>query len=105
MSQSLQKQKHFIELLLSTDKIQAKSLIETINREQLHVIIEIITNLLKLNVPKQTKILLKRRARLMSKLTNKRLSISTKHSLVRKHFRQIYDTLLSVKGKLLQLVR
>ena len=105
MSQALQKHKNFMELLLTTHKNQARALIETITKEQLNLIIEIFFNLLKLNVPSETKILLKRRARLVSKLTNRRLSISTKQALVSRHFHQLYHTLLSVKGKLLQLIR
>ena len=105
MSKRLSKHKSFLKLLLTTDKSQARALMETINKEQVEVLVEIFINLLKLDVPTNTKSLLKKRKRLISKLVNKRINVSTKLSAIRRHFRQVHNTLLSVKNKLLQLLQ
>ena len=105
MSKRLLKHKSFLELLLTTDKSQARALMETINKEQAEVIVEIFINLLKLDVPTNTKILLKKRKRLITKIINKRVGISTKLNDIRRHFRQVHDTLLSVKNSLLKLLK
>ena len=105
MSKRLQKEKHFLELLLTTDKHQVKALMESLTASQVEVLVEIFINLLHINTPKKTKDLLRRRQRLIKKLTSRQLTIATKYRTIRQHMRQVYDTLLSVKGKLLQLLR
>ena len=105
MSKRLISQQTFLELLLKTEKQQARALMDTITQGQLDALIEIFINLMTLKVPPKTQSLLRRRRRLLSKLTNKRTKVSTKLALLRRHFRQIYDTLLSVKDRLLGLLR
>ena len=105
MSKRLIKHKSFLELLLTTNKVQAKALMDTLTQEQLEALVEIFLNLMKLKVPTKTESLLRKRRRVLAKLIQKRLSITTKLRIIKQHFRQIYDTLLSVKGKLLQLLR
>ena len=105
MSKKLKKEKHFLELLLTTDKDQVKALMESLTASQVEVLVEIFINLLHINTPKKTKDLLRRRQRLIKKLTSRQLTIATKYRTIRQHMRQVYDTLLSVKGKLLQLLR
>ena len=105
MSKRLLKEQPFLELLLTTYKAQAKALTESITLNQVEVIIEILTNLQKLKVPQSTKVLLQKRKKVLTSLTNTRTKLSTKLRIARKHFRQIIDTLLSVKKQLIQLLK
>ena len=105
MSKRLLKEKPFLELLLTTDKSQAKALMETITLNQVEVIVEILTNLQRLNVPQKTRALLQKRKRVLTSLTNTRTKLSTKLRIIRRHFRQVIDTLHSVKRRLLELLK
>ena len=105
MSKKLQREKHFLELLLTTDRTQARALMETVTQSQVEALVEIFTNLMRIKVPQRTEELLKKRQRLIKKLVNKRTNFREKYTAIRSHMRQVYDTLLSAKSKLLELLR
>ena len=77
----------------------------TLTPTQAEALVEILTNLTQIDVPKETKVLLNRRQRLLKKLTDQKTTLSAKTRILQKHYRQVYDTLLSVKSKLTALLR
>lgn len=105
MSKKLASEKHFISLLLNTDKVQAKALLNSITFRQIQVLIEIFANLQRLKVPAKTGALLRKRKRVINKLLDKNLTLRNKLLTVQQHTKQIYDTLLSVKTQLLTLLK
>ena len=105
MSKRLLSERNFIELLLTTDKLQAKALMEIITTSQAEALIEIFTNLLRLKVSEETALLLRRRRRLVKILVDKKNKLSVKLKAIRQHIRQVYGTLLSVKHQLLRLLK
>jgi len=105
MSKSVLKEKFFLILLLSTEKEQARALLDTVTNNQVSVISEIIYNCQQLTLPKKAALLFKRRKLYLSKISNKSISVNTRKQLIRSHYRQLLDTLLSIKNKLLELLQ
>ena len=106
MSKRLLKQKHFLNLLLTTTKEQSSAILKSLTADQLKVIIEIISNLSSISsVPSSTKQLICRRRRLCKKLLDKNTDLEVKNRLVHKHNRQVLDTLLSARKVLLDLLK
>lgn len=91
MSEKVKKEKHFLKFLLNTDEKQQKSLIQTITKSQMNVIIEIIYNALagNLTISKQDKTALQRYKTVINKLLSKGLSRVKRKKLILKHLKQI----------------
>lgn len=104
MSKALNKNKHFISLLLTTSKDQAASLIDSITSEQVSAIAEIIHNLLILPLAKKPKHLIKKKEKLFEKIAHKRTSNEKRRQLIRKNYKFILPLLWSVKLQLEQLL-
>ena len=105
MSKRLTRQKAFIDLVLNSETNQANALIETITDDQALTLIEILLNLHRLKVSRQTSQLLIKRKRLFRQLMSSKVKSQRKKYLIKKHRRQILDTLKSVKSKLLGLLK
>jgi len=105
MSNTIIKEKHFLILLLSTEKDQARALLETVTNTQINALSEIIYNCQHLSLSKKATILFRRRKKYLSKLSNKSLSNNSKRYLIGKHYRQLLDTLISIKNKLIELLQ
>jgi hypothetical protein len=105
MSKRLEKHKSFIFLLLTTTKVQSRSLLDTITDEQINVLGEIFRNLLQLPLPTGAKTLVHRRKALFNKLANTSVKPGSKYKLIFKHKNQILHTLQTVKKQLLDLLQ
>ena len=104
MSQALKRNKYFLTLLLTTNKGQAKALLETITQNQLETVIEIVFNLIKICTVKKDKTAIQKRKNLLKKLVNKKVKLSKKKQLIVRHRIQLLKTLLHFKSLLLSLV-
>jgi len=99
------KNSNFLNLLLTCSRNQGRALLETADKSQVSDIVKTIYNLSKnesLLLP-HTKTLLRRHAKLIERLTNKRASDKSSYSLIRKNWAKILSLLLSAK-KILQTV-
>ena len=85
MSKNLNKHKHFLSLLLTTDQVQANTLLDSITLKQVEIILEIVNNLLTLSSSISDKLRIKKRKTLLERLVNKKLKLSKKKYLVSKH--------------------
>ena len=104
MSETLMLNKHFINLFLNTSKQQQKALFETITNNQILVVSEICYNLLKLELNGETQQIVKKRKKILQKISNHKLTIKNKKKLIVKHYKQLNVILLTVKDKLLELI-
>ena len=105
MSQSLKRNKDFLTLLLTTDKGQAKALLETVTQKQLETVIEIVFNLKKISTLKKDKTVIEKRKNLLKKLVNKKVKLLKKKQLIVRHRIQLLKTLLHFKRLLLSLLK
>lgn len=104
MSDILLENSIFIKLLLDTSKEQVRVLLQSITNRQILAISEICYNLLTITLDKTTKLLIKKRQKILKKLSNKKISLMNKRKLIRKHYIQLSHTLLHVKDKLLTVL-
>ena len=104
MSKTLIDNKCFIILFLETSKQQRRVLFDTLTNTQILVITEICYNLLKLELTDSIQQVIKKRKKILQKLTNSRYKIKTKKTIIVKHYKQISEILLLVKEQLLQLI-
>ena len=94
----------YLRLLLNTTVEQARSLLLSATSKQAEALCEIAHNLLRSTIPsKLTKIAAKYKT-LLQKLGKKTGSIKSKIKLVKKHFRQVLNILISIKESLMKLI-
>ena len=104
MSETLILNKHFIFLFLNTSKQQQKVLFETLTNNQILVVSEICYNLLKLDLDDKTQQIVKKRKKILQKISNHKLTLKNKKKIIIKHYKQLNDILLFIKDKLLELI-
>ena len=104
MSTQLQKHKEYLTLLLSTNNLQARAILDTSTNEQINILSEIALNLRLIKHSKKIIEKLKNHNHLLKKLSDKKLSISNKRIIVRKYRKQIIKLLQLFKNQLLQLI-
>lgn len=78
MSTQIQKHKEFLMLLLRTNNLQARALLDTSTNEQINVFSEIAFNLRLIKHSKKISQQLKNHNHLLRKLSDKKLSVSNK---------------------------
>lgn len=97
-------EKQFLYLLLHTSKEQQRALVYTITHRQVLVVSEIAYNLLHLPLKESVRTIIEKRRRTLQKIGNKKLSIRTRSSLIKKHMTQLLDTFKLVKSQLEQVI-
>ena len=103
MSKNLIANKHFLQLLLSTSREQALSLLHTTTKDQLLLISEIAQNILQLPLPKKAKHYLGKKKKLIERIASKKLAQSKKLSLIQKNAKYLYLLLLALRLQLSEL--
>ena len=104
MSNLLQKHKDFLTLLLTTDNLQARALLDTLTTNQVYVLSEIAYNILLMKHSKAILEKLKKHNHILKKLSNKKLTAYTKKKLLSKYRKQTLILLHLFKKQLLQLL-
>ena len=104
MSRNINKNKNFLGLILSTNTIQAKGLLNTISSDQLRLIEEIAYNLLNLPLSEKEKNIVKNQKSFIRKLSNKKIKVSEKKKIIRRYKTKLLNILLILKLKLLSLL-
>ena len=99
------KVKHFLQLLLNTTPLQAISLILTATDDQIIAISEIAYNLIQLPLKGKEKDLIKKRQKILKKISNKNLTLKKKQELIQRHRKIIINILLFFKQKLIELLK
>ena len=101
------KQQIYIKLLLTSDKNQAKALLETADKHQVEALIHLIYNITvnKSSISTQSKKLLSKHQKLISKLLNKKNTNSKNYSIIRHNSEKIYSILSSVSKVLLRVIQ
>ena len=105
MSQNLKKAKNFLLLLLLTENVQARALLETVTLKQAEALVEIINNLMNIAATKSDKAVILKRKPFLRKLINRRLKLSAKRKLIGRHRVKLLKTLLHFKHPLLTLIK
>ena len=100
VSKNFEKIKTFLKLFYATKPSQQSALLQTMTLEQTSGLAEVIYNLLSFEVPKKTKFLLKKRERIIKKITSKKIQGKQKSKLFQKYPRFFIEILLSVKQQL-----
>ena len=97
---------HYLHLLLSCSRNQAKALLETADKSQVLSIVEVLFNLGKNTavLSKPTKSLLKKHKRVLSYLTKNSNSDKKTYSMVKKHWVKIHKLLISAKSTLTKAI-
>ena len=103
-SKLLQKEKHFILLLLNTSKIQAQCLLDTSTTQQIKTVSEISRNLLKLPLSGEAEIQVKKKKFILNKLASYSISNRSKSLVISKYNNSILVLLRSVKQPLVELL-
>ena len=105
MSARIADQLHFLSLLLDTDKKQRAAIFQTLTKSQTDALGEIFHNLIRvLPLAKEEQKLLKRKPFLRLVATTK-TSPSRRKSILKKHYKQVIDLLLSFGDKILEVAR
>ena len=104
MSAILRKVADFLKLLLETSKQQARALVYTLTPLQAAAICEILFNLKKLPLTSRVVKELRKRKLLITRLTDKNVSVKRKLALIQDHYRQILATLQLIKSDLLSML-
>ena len=105
MSRILANNRDFVTLLLKAEPKQAKALLDTINRHQTEVLVEILYNIANIAAKKTDRDIVCKRRAIFRKLLSKRISIGRKMKLISKHKQQILKTLSHFKWVLLSLIK
>ena len=105
MSQNLKKAKKILLLLLLTENVQARALLETVTLKQAEALVEIIYNLMNIAATKSDKAVILKRKPFLRKLINRRLKLSAKRKLIGRHRVKLLKTLLHFKHPLLTLIK
>lgn len=103
MSKNLIENRSFLDLILTTSRDQALSLLHTITKEQLLLISEISYNILHLPLPKKAKYYVSRKKKLFERLASRTLSRTKKLTLIKKNAKHILQLLWSLKQKFSEL--
>lgn len=104
MSELLRDHSNFLSLILNTDPIQQKSLLDSITPSQALLIGEIFLNLLNIEHEDKDFSFLKNKIRVLESLSKRNLSARYRRSLVRKHKVLILKILLHFKDNLSKLI-
>ncbi len=106
MSVKIHKSRHFLQLLLSTSKVQARALLETSSPDQILMLSEIALNIVENQLPTntKTKLELKKHHSVLKKLANRKIKPKNKYHLVHKHWKVVWESVLLVKRILSQIV-
>ena len=104
MSEILTRVSSFLQLLLKTTKLQAHALLDTLDRNQVLAVREIISNILEDNVElgETQKIVINRRRSVLQRIVKRKGHKSA--VLIARHYRLVHDTLLLVKDTVLSLI-
>ena len=105
MSRILANNRDFVTFLLKAELKQAKALLDTINRHQTEVLVEILYNIANIASKKTNRDIVRNRRPTFRKLLNKRIGIGRKTKLISKHKQQILKTLSHFKWVLLSLIK
>ena len=103
MTKNIAKNRPFLNLLLSTTKLQQEAIVLTLTNEQVNFLSEIVKNLINLETPSKTSKLLNKNLKLFQRFTIKKYSASQRKKVFQKHFNIFLSLFLSVKTQLLQL--
>lgn len=101
------KNTHFIYLLLSTSKNQARALLETTDKSQVQTVIKLLINLDK-NISlltSNTKSFLKHNKALFTKIYKNRMRDKKNYSLITRNWLNIYKILQSAKSILFKVLK
>ena len=104
MSPTLKQVGNFLQLLLSTTKLQAHALLDTLDRKQVQAIREILFNILHKNIEHTTlqSPIIKKRTLVLSRIIK---STGAKAgNLIAKHYRTVHHTLLMFKDYILHIL-
>lgn len=104
MSSQLGKHKDFLILLLTTDIIQARALLDTATKKQISVLSEIALNLLLIKHSKKIQDQMKKHNHILKKLSDKKNSVTKKRNIVSKYRKQLIKLLHLFKNQLLQML-
>ena len=104
VSKNFEKIRSFLKLFFSTKPSQQSALLQTITIEQAAGLAEVIYNLLNFEVPKKTKVLLKKRDKIIKKIISKKNQGKKKSILFQKYYKFFIEILLSVKQQLESLL-
>lgn len=104
MSKLISDEKEFLYLLLTTTKEQKRALLYTITKRQVQAISEVAHNLLNLPLKQSVGVIIERRRKTLQKIGNKKFSVRTRSSLIKKHMTQLLDTFQLVKSQLEQVI-
>ena len=91
---------HFIQLLISCDKIQAKALLETADKQQVEDLCYLLYNLFRnLSIlPKHCRVLLEKNKKLFNHLFVPKLNPKSRYLLIRRNWIKIRAVLFIAKG-------
>ena len=104
MSKNIKRNENFLKFFLETNSKQQAALLETLSKDQALVLSEITKNLLHLNIKPQTKVLLKKKSRLIKKLTDSKTPLKERLRIFKKYQKYWITIFLTVKDNLLQLL-
>ncbi len=104
MSEVLRGVSSFLQLLLNMSKLQAHALLDTLDKNQVRAVREIISNILEDNVEldEEQRSIVNRRRTVLQKIV-KRKGQKSAH-LIARHYRLVHHTLLMIKDTLLSLI-
>ena len=106
MVSALRDHSAFLTLLLQTpSRKQAFAIINTATPKQIQVLGEIALNLLTLPLTKNAAAEVKRKTRMLKRLSDSTLSIKRKHELLKRHQQDVLDVLYPVTTQLLELLQ
>ena len=103
MSKKLIANRHFLELLLSTSREQALTLLTTVTKEQVLLIAEIAYNILQLPLPKKAKYYVNKKKKLIERLASKKLSLKKRTALITKNAKYLMLLLWALKQQFSEL--
>ena len=106
MSTNISKNKSFLDLLLTTSREQALSLLQAVTPSQGLLLTEIAYNLLLEEVPLPKKITnyIKKHRKLFVRIANSKLSATRKQKAIQKDARHVLFVLLALKEQLTSLL-
>ena len=104
MTKLLINNKNYLELLLSTSREQALTLLHTATAEQGLMISEIAKNILHLPLPKQAKRYVKSKKSLLRHLARRSLSKRERQRIIRKHAKYLLQVFWSLREPFYELL-
>jgi hypothetical protein len=104
MSSNIDEHANYLRLLLNTEPNQQRSLLSTSTPEQLDVLSEIFHNFLILPLSREEREFIRPRAHVIKKIGDISKSARFRRSAIKKHYRQILNTLIFFKDKLISVI-